>query len=164
MKPLYEKYIEPHLNIIAYIFWGVVTTVANLVVYHLCYNIFHFEYYTSSVLAWIAAVAVAYLTNRKWVFHSEAKGTKEIAAEVLKFIASRLATLVMEIVLLFLGKEVLHLEENLTKYIATFLVVVLNYILSKFLVFTITSNHPAKLSPSLNKANYHRPKSPHPKE
>lgn len=141
MKPLYEKYIKPHLDIIAYIFWGVVTTVANLVVYHLCYNIFHFEYYTSSVLAWIAAVAVAYLTNRKWVFHSEAKGAKEITAEVFKFIASRLATLVMEIALLFLGKEVLHLEENLTKYIATFLVVVLNYVLSKFLVFTTSQKY-----------------------
>lgn len=157
MKSLYEKYIKSHLDIIAYIFWGVVTTITNLAIYHLCFNILHFEYYTSSVISWIAAVAVAYLTNRKWVFHSEAKGAKEITAEIFRFIASRLATLIMEIILLFLGKEVFHLEENLTKYIATILVVILNYVLSKFLVFTIAS----PTSTSLNKKSHHRTKSSH---
>ena len=135
MKELYEKYIKPHIDIVAYVFWGVVTTVVNLAVYHLCFNVLHFEYYSSSVISWIAAVAVAYLTNRKWVFHSKAHGAKEIFLEIVKFVASRLATLVMEMVLLFLGRDILHLDENLTKYVATFLVIVLNYVLGKFFVF-----------------------------
>ena len=135
-KEFQKRCILPHIDIIAYAFWGAVTTIVNLLTYHLCFNIIHLEYYTSSILAWIAAIAVAYLTNRKWVFHSEAKGVKKITSEVLKFIFSRLATLVMEIILLFLGKEVFHLEENLTKYVATIFVIILNYILSKFLVFS----------------------------
>jgi len=137
MQEFYKKYIKPHKDILAYAFWGVVTTIVNLAVYHICFNVFHLEYYTSSVIAWIAAVATAYLTNRKWVFHSKAKGAKEVSLEALRFTASRIASLIMEMAILFVGKDIIHLEEDITKYIATILVIILNYALSKVFVFTV---------------------------
>lgn len=134
-KTLYKKYIEPHKDLLAYIFWGVVTTVINLAAYRIFYNVAHLDYFVSNILAWIVTVIAAYLSNRKYVFHSKAKGAREITVEALKFAASRLASLVMEIALLYAGKDLLGLDEDLTKYIATFLVIVLNYFLGKFLVF-----------------------------
>ena len=135
-KNFYKKYIEPHKDLLAYIFWGVVTTVVNLLAYHLFFNIAHLEYYTSNILAWIITIITAYLSNRKYVFHSKAKGAKEVSIEALKFTASRLASLAMEIALLYVGKDLLSLDENLTKYSVTVIVIILNYILSKLFVFT----------------------------
>lgn len=135
-RTLYKKYIEPYKDLLAYIFWGVITTIINLAAYHLLFNIAHLDYYVSNVIAWIITIIAAYLSNRKYVFHSKAKGIEEITSEVLKFTASRLASFFMEIALLYLGKDLLHLDENLTKYVVTFLVIALNYVLSKLFVFT----------------------------
>lgn len=159
MDKFYKKYIKPHQDIIAYIFWGVVTTAVNLITYHLCFNIIGIEYYTSSIIAWVAAVITTYLTNRKWVFHSKAKSAKEITTEIFRFTASRAATLVMEMAILYLGKDVLGIAEDPTKYIATILVIILNYILSKFFVFQ-TSDSTAS---SLKDKGPYRPNNPHPK-
>ena len=74
LRALFEKYKD----VIAYLFFGVCTTVVNVVVYWLAAHPCGLGTMPSAVIAWIAAVLFAYVTNKKWVFHSEARGPAEV--------------------------------------------------------------------------------------
>ena len=82
IKELYEKYKD----MIPYMFFGVCTTLVNTGVYWLMAHPLGIGTVASAVIAWIDAVLFAYLTNRKWFFHSEAKTAKEIAKEIVSFL------------------------------------------------------------------------------
>lgn len=81
LRKLYEKYRD----IIPYLFFGVCTTFVNVAVYWVFAHQFKQSVMASTVIAWVAAVLFAYVTNKKWVFHSNAEGKKEITLEMLKF-------------------------------------------------------------------------------
>ena len=89
----------------------------------------------STVVAWIIAVLFAYLTNRKWVFHSVAEGFKAIFKEFISFLSCRLATGVVDWVCMFIFVDILLLNDVVIKFIANILVIVLNYVASKLLIF-----------------------------
>ena len=88
-----------------------------------------------TIIAWVAAVLFAYLTNRKWVFHSEVKGTKGILKEISAFFGCRLATGVVDWLMMFLFVDCWHFNDVLIKIIANVVVIILNYIASKWLIF-----------------------------
>jgi len=81
MRSLVEKYKD----IIPYLFFGVCTTLVNVVVYWLMAHLFGTGVMVSTIVAWIAAVLFAYVTNRKWVFHSEANTRETIVKEIISF-------------------------------------------------------------------------------
>lgn len=85
---LWEKYQD----IVPYAVFGVLTTIVNIAVYWFAAHLLTLSVMLSTVLAWIAAVLFAYITNRKWVFHSQAEMPDEILKEILSFFACRLAT------------------------------------------------------------------------
>ena len=74
MKELFLKYKE----VIAYLFFGGLTTVVNIVAYFVCTSIFALNYLVANAIAWVASVAFAYVTNRTWVFESKVKGFSAI--------------------------------------------------------------------------------------
>ncbi|MDD6490099.1 MAG: GtrA family protein [Clostridia bacterium] len=130
IKALYLKYKE----IILYVFFGGLTTVINYAIYALMLFL-NIDIYTSNIAAWIGAVLFAYLTNRKMVFNSEAKGKKSIIIEILSFYGSRVFSLAVETGLLFVCVSLMGMNEWITKLVLQVVVIVLNYIFSKFLVF-----------------------------
>ena len=71
---MFQKYWD----VIAYLFFGVCTTLVNIIVYWLMAYPLKFPTIFSTVVAWVVSVLFAYVTNRKWVFHSSANGAKEI--------------------------------------------------------------------------------------
>ncbi len=77
----------------------------------------------------------AYLTNRAWVFESKAKGSAEIAKEAVSFYGGRVFTLIVEAVMMFVGNKSLGINYWITKIVANVVVLILNYIISKLLVF-----------------------------
>ena len=81
IKKLYDKYRD----VIPYLFFGVLTTVVNVVGYWVAAHPFRWSVMPSTIFAWVLAVLFAYITNRKWVFHSTAKGSKEILKEMVSF-------------------------------------------------------------------------------
>ncbi len=85
MKHLIEKYKD----VIPYAVFRVLTTVVNVFLYWLCVHPFGIGTLISTIIAWIVSVFFAYLTNRKWVFHSEAHGVKAIVKEIIYFFACR---------------------------------------------------------------------------
>ena len=128
---LFAKYKD----IIPYAFFGVLTTVVNMVVYWAAAHPLGLSVMVSTVIAWIAAVLFAYVTNRKWVFHSQAKGTKEIVQEIVSFFACRLATGVADWACMFIFVDLLHFNDVIIKAAANVLVIILNYVASKLVIF-----------------------------
>ena len=128
---LFEKYKD----IIYYGFFGVLTTLVNIIFYWLMAHPLGMRTVPSSVIAWIAAVTFAYITNRKWVFHSEANTKPDIVKEIAYFFFCRFATGVIDWIFMYVTVDILNWNDVLMKFIANVIVIVLNYIASKMLIF-----------------------------
>ena len=129
-----------HREILVYLIVGGLTTVVAWAAKFLWNFIFYAgtPYPTSaqnfilSVVDWVAGVAFAYPANRKWVFRSR---NPEILKEASGFVLSRVATLVMNILLMQLLVNVLHVNLYFATVFCAVLVIIGNYIFSKLLVF-----------------------------
>ncbi len=130
LNGLYKK----HKSVLLYIFFGGLTTVISIASFVVCDSFFGINELVSNVISWICAVTFAYLTNRVWVFNSKAKG-KEILSEALYFCGGRVSTLLIEELLLLVFVTLLHFNSTVVKVIAQFVVLVLNYFISKLFVF-----------------------------
>lgn len=127
--------IRKHYDILAYLFFGVLTTVVNYVVYLPCYNLLGLSAAVSNAIAWAAAVAFAYLTNKPFVFKSHDWSAKTVVPELTKFVGSRVASGALETTIIFVTVDLLQCNGNIMKLITSVLVVILNYVASKLLVF-----------------------------
>ena len=127
--------IRNHYDILAYLFFGVLTTVVNYVVYLPCYNLLGLSAAVSNAIAWAAAVAFAYLTNKPFVFKSHDWSAKTVVPELTKFVGSRVASGALETAIIFVTVDLLQCNGNIMKLITSVLVVILNYVASKLLVF-----------------------------
>jgi putative flippase GtrA len=132
LKSLFIKYYD----IISYLFFGGLTTVVNYLVYLPCYNWLHLSATVSNVIAWAVAVIFAYLTNKPFVFKSYDWSMKTVLPEFGKFLGCRVGSGVMETAIIFLTVDCLQWNGNVMKLIVSVLVIILNYIASKLLVFT----------------------------
>lgn len=120
---------------ILYLFFGGVTTLVNWLCFYVCAHLLNLGTVVSNVIAWILAVAVAFLTNRKWVFESRARGAKRIIREAAGFTASRLVTLGVETLMMWLTVDICGWNDMLMKIIVNIVVMIVNYIFSRFFVF-----------------------------
>ena len=127
--------IKKYWDVFSYLFFGVLTTVVNYIVYLPVYNILGYSAAVSNAIAWVAAVAVAYLTNKPFVFKSHDWSLNTVIPELTKFVSCRIASGLAETLLLLVTVDILHWDGNIWKLITSVLVVVMNYFASKFLVF-----------------------------
>lgn len=134
MKKLKALFIQ-YYNLISYLFFGVLTTVVNYAVYLPCYNIFGISGSVSNMIAWVFAVAFAYLTNKPFVFKSHDWSAKTVIPELSKFIGCRAGSGILETGIIFLTVDLLHWNGNVMKLITSVAVVLLNYVASKLLIF-----------------------------
>ncbi len=119
---------------ILYLFFGVLTTVINIVVYALL-RMTDMPVQVSYWLAWFITVLAAYLTNRKWVFNSQASTPREYFDEIIKFYVARLATGLIGSGIMIIGVNWLHQNDMLWNIIQNVFVIVTNYVLSKLVIF-----------------------------
>ena len=127
--------VKKHWDIVTYLFFGVLTTLVNYAVYLPCYNWLGLSATVSNVIAWVVAVAFAYLTNKPWVFKSHDWSAKVVIPELTKFVACRVGSGVLETGMIFVFVDWLGFDGNVFKLVTSVLVVILNYIGSKLLVF-----------------------------
>ena len=127
--------IKKHWDIVSYLIFGVLTTAVNYIVYLPCYNLLSFSAALSNVIAWVAAIAFAYLTNKPFVFHSHDWSAQTVIPELTKFVGARIASGALETIIIFLTVDLLSWNGNLMKLITSVLVVIINYVSSKLLVF-----------------------------
>ena len=138
MSALFKKIrnlIAKYYDILAYLVFGVLTTVVNYLVYLPCYNLLEMSAAVSNVIAWAVAVAFAYLTNKPFVFRSHDWSAKTVIPELTKFVGSRIASGALETGIIFLTVDLMAWNGNVMKLLTSVIVVVLNYIASKVLVF-----------------------------
>ncbi len=130
---IYKKYKE----VINYLIVGGLTTVLSLGTYYICVYTFlnpenPLELQIANIIAWIVGVVFAYFTNRKFVFESKEQNKIKESA---KFVGSRLTTLVLDMLIMWLGVTILCFNDKIMKIISQILVIVGNYVISKFFVF-----------------------------
>ena len=127
--------IKKYEDILAYLFFGVLTTVVNYLIYLPCYNLLHFSATLSNVIAWAVAVAFAYLTNKPFVFKSHDWSAGTVVPELTKFVGSRVASGALETGIIFVTVDLLAWNGNVMKIVTSILVVIMNYVANKLLVF-----------------------------
>lgn len=127
---------EKYKALILYGIFGVTTTIINVVSYALLLFI-GINVQIAVVVSWLLAAIVAYFTNRVWVFNSGAVTKLELLREFISFMLARLATLVVEMVIIWFGVQLLNQDPIVWKIIDNIVVIILNYIISKLIVFKI---------------------------
>ncbi|MBR3362746.1 MAG: GtrA family protein [Bacilli bacterium] len=140
MKKLYYKYEE----IINYLIFGILTTIISVITYLFFANIIFsikndLTIQISNVLSWICAVTFAYITNRKYVFKSKIKGKKQIK-EAMNFFLSRIFSLIVDMLMMYILFSIIHMDDTIAKLLVQIVVVILNYLLSKIIVFKKNNN------------------------
>lgn len=130
-----KKLCNKYRDLIPYAVFGVLSTLVNICSYWVFAHPMHMGVMPSTVAAWIIAVIFVYITNRKWVFHSEAVSAKAIAKEIASFFICRLLTGFVDWGSMFVFVDVLHFNDVAVKTLANIAVIIMNYIASKFVIF-----------------------------
>ncbi len=127
--------IRKHWDIVIYLVFGALTTVVNYMIYLPCYNLLGLSAALSNGIAWAGAVAFAYLTNKPFVFKSHDWSARTVLPELGKFVSCRVGSGLMETAVLFVTVDLLSWNGNILKLLVSVLVVIVNYLGSKLLVF-----------------------------
>ncbi|MGN0533414.1 MAG: GtrA family protein [Eubacterium sp.] len=145
MKRLFEKYKE----LITYVVFGVLTTLVNFVSFWLFNKILGEKLYLlSNIIAWVISVIFAYVTNKLWVFESKSWKPSVVGREIPEFVGARVFSLLIEEGGLWLFVDVLNFDKFgftlfgfdvtgklIAKVVLAVIVVILNYIFSKLVIF-----------------------------
>ena len=118
-----------------YGFFGAVGTVINILIFYLLSQNCGVYYMISNFAAWIFSVAFAFVTNKIWVFKSKSWIFPLWLKECTQFVLARIGTCVFDMGYMLVAVSFLHFDETISKIIANFIVVILNYILSKIWIF-----------------------------
>ena len=128
--------LQRYKSQILYLFFGGCTTLVNVAVYGVCAHMAGLSTALSTVIAWVLSVLFAYLTNRTWVFESQARTATDILRELWSFLLCRLATGALDLVIMYLCVDRLGLPDIPIKLLSNLLVIVLNYVASKVIIFS----------------------------
>lgn len=127
LNSIYKKYEE----VINYLIFGVLTTVVSIVSYFVFAKLFNINYLVSNIISFILSVLFAFVTNKLYVFKSKNKVMKELVS----FFSSRIFTFFIDMIMMYILVSVLKFDDMISKLITQFVVIVLNYVLSKLFVF-----------------------------
>lgn len=135
IKELLIKY----KSFVLYAVFGVLTTIVNIASYWVLAHPFglldRFGTFLPNSIAWVISCTFAYITNRIWVFVSENKDKLSIIKEVIYFYSCRLATLGIDVLVMFIFVDKLGFNDLIFKFIANVIVIIVNYIFSKLVIF-----------------------------
>lgn len=131
IKALYQK----HGDILRYIVIGGMTTAVSLAVFAMANSLLGIHYQVANILAWIVGVAFAFWGNKVVVFRSRTSGASAMLREAVRFVGTRLTTLVVSALLLYIAVDLLRWNANVSKLISQLFEIALNYVLGRLLVF-----------------------------
>ena len=134
IKKLWKLFVNRET--ITYGIAGVSTTIVNFIAYHLFCNILGIPNLIANAIAWVIAVAFAYVVNARWVFQDKQEDAAAESKKIVKFFGARIVTFVVEEAGMFVLVDLLKGNNLIMKAIVAVLVIILNYIFSKLFVFT----------------------------
>ena len=128
---LFAKYKQT----ILYLIFGVLSTIVNILTYAFCTRNLNIEFLISNWIAWIVAVLFAYITNKFFVFESKKINIKFLIKELSSFVSCRLLSGIIEMILMYTMIRLMSLNDFIVKIITNVVVVILNFIFSKLIIF-----------------------------
>ncbi|MCC0635112.1 MULTISPECIES: GtrA family protein [unclassified Clostridioides] len=126
---------KKHKETILYLFFGAFTTLVNIVSYLFFTRVISFDFMVANALAWILAVLFAYVTNKFFVFESKKVEIKFLFKEFLSFVSFRLLSGIIEMVIMYIMVDLLFVNDLIVKIFTNIVVIVLNYLFSKMIIF-----------------------------
>ena len=133
--------LRKNKQLLLYLFFGICTTAINTICYWLLYDVLPFGNLLSTILAWLAAVIIAFITNKLFVFESKRTSTQECINEVVSFFGCRLLTGILDVVIMAVAVDLLKWSGLLWKLISNIVVTIINYFASKRIIFRDTRNN-----------------------
>ena len=130
LKQLWKK----HKELILYVFFGGCTTLINIISYFACRELMHLPVVPADVLAWLVSVIFAYVTNKLFVFESKSWRLMLVLKEGAAFLAARVFSPGVDVAMLYVTVAVLGWWELPMKVLANVVVIVINYIFSKWII------------------------------
>ena len=134
MKSLINKLLN-NKEVLLYLIFGVLTTAVNFIVYTFFTRSLLVDELISNIFAWVFAVTFAYVTNKKYVFSSKSTTAKQLTKELTSFFLARLFSLGVDMSIMYIGIRVLFVFDMYVKLFSQVVIVILNYVLSKFIIF-----------------------------
>ena len=128
---LFAKYKQT----ILYLIFGVLSTIVNILTYTFCTRNLNIEFLISNWIAWIVAVLFAYITNKFFVFESKKINIKFLIKELSSFVSCRLLSGIIEMILMYTMISLMSLNDFIVNIITNVVVVILNFIFSKLIIF-----------------------------
>ena len=139
LKKLADLY-RKHQEGMRYLVFGALTTLVNIIAHSVLYYALHINNAISNVLAWIIGATFAYITNKLYVFNSKVSSKKELLKEIVYFFGCRLLTLAVDEGIMILTVDKFGWNALLMKIVANIIVIILNFIFSKILIFKNKDN------------------------
>lgn len=130
-----QKLLLKYKELIMYIIFGVLTTLVNYASYEVSSKVLDIYYIISAVIAWMLAVLFAFVTNKLFVFESRCLKPEVVLREFVTFVSCRVVSGIMDVSLMWIMVELFKMNDSLVKLLTNFIVVVVNYLFSKLLIF-----------------------------
>ncbi len=127
--------LKKYRDVISYLIFGGLTTVINVVIYAVLYNYLGAPNLVSTFIAWLVSVVFAFVTNKLFVFESTSWKLQTALYELVTFFGCRILTGILDMVIMYLAVDVMGWNGTLWKLLSNVLVIILNYIASKLLIF-----------------------------
>ena len=122
-------------EVISYLFFGVLTTLTNILSYVVLSKLFEVDYKLATTIAWVISVLFAFITNKLYVFNSKETNIVLVAKEFSSFTIFRLLSYLMDLGVMVLMVEWLKTDDLIAKIVANVFVVFFNYFASKYVIF-----------------------------
>ena len=127
-----NDWIKLDRELVLYVVFGAFTFFVNLISYFFFANLLGINYLVSNAIAWFLSVLFAYVTNRTWVFESK---SPNILKEMSLFFGGRIFSGVVDMFLMYAFIDLIAFDSTISKIVVQIIVIVLNYIFSKLIVF-----------------------------
>lgn len=132
---IFEPFYKKHKEGLLYLFFGGLTFFLSIFLFWFMDSVLHINVVVNNTIDWVICVAFQFFTNRTWVFDGKVETKKDFIKQAGSFTAGRLFTLVVEDLLIYIFITLLGLPTMPVKLAATFVVIALNYVISKLIVF-----------------------------
>lgn len=127
--------LKSYKAVILYLVFGGITTIVNILTYAICFKVLGMENVVANIIAWLFAVIIAYITNKIWVFESKSLDIKKLLYELISFFGCRIITGIVDLIIMYIAVDEMQLNAIVMKIIANIVVIVSNYLASKYLIF-----------------------------
>lgn len=127
--------MKKYKPVLLYLVFGVLSTLVNIGVYALCYRFFGFTNVISNIIAWVLTVLFVFVTNKSWVFGSKSMEKRILVYELVTFYGCRIATGLLDLAMMYVFVDLLALNALGMKVISNVIVIILNFIASRLIIF-----------------------------